>query len=139
MITLIYKVKNNKMKTKHITASLALLAILAMPAVSSANTYQYIDSGGRLQSTQASDPNEALATAYNIGLHSGVLLVSTDGIGGSYESPTINTSGSFYQYIDIYGNVQSMNAINSSVALSTAHNIDPHSGVILVTNNTTVN
>jgi len=127
------------MKIKQITTTLAVLSILALPVVSSANTYQYIDSGGMIQSTQASNPSEALATAYNIGLHSGVVLTTVDGIGGSYESPTVNTSGSFYQFVDVNGNIQSINAVSASVALATAYNIGLHSGVVLVTNSTTVN
>lgn len=130
------------MKTKQITNTLVALAVLALPAVSLANTYQYVDSGGRLQSTQANSSTEALATAYNIGSHSGVALIGVAEVGGSYESPTINTTntgGSFYQFIDINGNVQSMNAPSASIALATAYNIGAHSGVVLVTYSTTVN
>jgi len=132
------------MKIKQITTTLVALAIFILPAVSSANTYQYVDNGGRLQSIQASSSTEALAMAYNIGIHSGVMLVSVNGIGGSYEDPTTNTTTTtntntnvnFYQFIDVNGNVQSMNAPNSSVALATAYNIGIHSGVVLVTNST---
>ena len=127
------------MKTKRITTTLVALAVLVLPAVSSASTYQYIDTAGRIQSTQANSSTEALATAYNIGLHSGVVLVNVNGIGGSYESPTTNIGGSFYQFVDIYGNVQSMNAVSSTVALATAYNIGSNSGVVLVTNSTIVN
>jgi hypothetical protein len=130
------------MKIKQITTTLMALAILALPAISTANTYQYIDSGGRLQSTQSNSPNEALATAHNIGLHSGVVLLSVGGVGGvggNYEFPITNTSGSFYQFVDTNGNIQNMNAINSMTALDTAYNIGLHSGVVLVTNSTMVN
>ncbi len=127
------------MKIKQITTTLAALAVLAVPVVSAANTYQYVDSAGRLQTTQAVSSSDALSTTSNMGLHSGVIWVSVDGIGGSYESPTTNTGGSFYQFIDVNGNIQSMNAISSAVALATAYNIDLNSGVVLVTNSTTVN
>jgi len=133
------KLIDKTMKINQITTTLVALAMLVLPAVSSANTYQYIDSGGRLQSTQANSSNEALATANNIALHSGVVLVSVEGIGGNYEPTTTNTTGNFYQFVDKNGNVQSVNAMNSSVALATAPNIALHSGVILVTNSTTVN
>ena len=45
------------MKIKQITTTLVALAVLVLPAVSSANTYQYVDSGGRqAKLTNAIDP-----------------------------------------------------------------------------------
>ncbi|MEX0919306.1 MAG: hypothetical protein WDZ64_00970 [Parcubacteria group bacterium] len=130
------------MKRKQLTTTLMVLSLLALPAVSFASTYQYIDKGGQVQSVQANSSAEALTSAYNIGTHSGVILVTVEGIGGSYESPTVvytNTGGSFYQFVDRNGNVQSISAPNSSTALATAPNIGLHSGVVIVTNSTTVN
>lgn len=128
------------MKIKQITTILAALAIFALPVASYANTYQYVDSVGQLQSTQANSPGQAIATANNIGLHSGVMLVGVDGIGGigGNDAPptTTNTEGSFYQFVDANNNIQSMNAISPEVALATAYNIGLHSGVVLVTNST---
>jgi hypothetical protein len=146
MITLIYQSPLKKMKIKHITATLAVLTALALPALSSANTYQYVDSAGVLRSTQVNTSTEALATASNIGPNSGVILVSMGATTVVYPvtSPATNTTvtntgGSFYQFVDANGNVQSINAVNSSVALATAYNIGLHSGVVLVTNSTSVN
>jgi len=112
------------------------LAVLGLPAVSLANTYQYVDSGGVLRSMQANSAVQALATAPNIGLHSGVVLVTIGGTGtgGSYESVT--TGNTFYQFIDRNGKIQSVNAASASIALASAPNIAPNSGVILVTNST---
>ena len=118
------------MKIKKITTILVALAVLAIPVVSFANTYQYVDSRGQLQSIEANSSSEALMTAYNIGIHSGVMLVSSQGIGGG------DYTGSFYQFVDMSGNIQSMDATNSSTALTTAYNIGTHSGVILVNNYT---
>jgi len=69
---------NKNMNIKQITTTLVALAILAIPAVTFANIYQYIDSGGNVQSIQANSPSEALATAPNLGLHSGVILVTNN-------------------------------------------------------------
>jgi hypothetical protein len=129
------------MKINKITATLAVLTMLVLPTVSFANTYLYVDSGGRLQSMQANSSTEALATAPNIKFNSGVMLVSAGefigGIGGSFESP-VNLSGTFYQFVDVNGNIQSINAGSSAEALANAVNIAPNSGVILVTSSTSL-
>jgi hypothetical protein len=117
---------------KQITSTLVALAILALPAVSFANTYQYVDNGGRLQSTVANSPTEAIATAFNISPQSGVMLVSGGNTIGVTVTPITNTGGNVYKFIDIYGNVQSIHAVSSAVALATAINISPNSGVMLV-------
>lgn len=130
------------MKMKQLTTTLVALAVLVLPAVSLASTYQYVNSAGALQSTEANSSAEALAIASNLGIHSGVMLLGTNGIGGiggNLVLPVTNTGGNFYQYIDANGNVQSLNAVNSSVALANAYNIGANSGVILVTNSTALN
>jgi len=127
------------MNLKQIITAFIVLTVLTLPAVSLANTYQYVDAGGRLQSVEANSTTQALATAPNIGLHSGVMLVTSTTVivnTGTYTAPSTNSytsTDSFYQYIDIHGAVQSMNAVSASVALATAYNISPHSGVMLVT------
>lgn len=83
------------MNTKRIVVTLVALAVLVVPVVSSANTYQYIDTSGQLQYVQADNSSQALASAYNIGIHSGVMLYSSNwGIGGAdYRG---DYAGSFY-------------------------------------------
>jgi len=51
---------------------------------------------------------------------------------------TTNTGGSFYQYVDMSGNVQRVYASSASVALATAYNRSPSSGVMLVTQSTSI-
>lgn len=124
------------MNITKIILTLAVFSILVIPAVSMATTYQYISTRGDILSLLASSPQVALATAPNLALHSGVKSVGVDGpIGDSkvVVNTPVNTSTTFYQYIDINGNVRSINASNATVALNTAPNLGVHSGVILVT------
>ncbi len=44
-----------------------------------------------------------------------------------------SASAATYQYVNVSGNIQSIDAANASLALASAVNIDPHSGVILYT------
>ena len=63
------------MKRKNLAPILLAVAMLALPALSLASTYQFIDTGGNLQSVEANSSSVALATAYQLGVHSGVVLV----------------------------------------------------------------
>ena len=107
------------------------MALLALPAVSLANTYQFVDTSGNLQSVEANIPATALATAYQLGIHSGVILVGNE---DSNLSVPTNISGydNYYQFIDTSGIRQGLWAINSSMALDTSYQLAMHSGVILV-------
>lgn len=40
------------------------------------NLYMFVDANGNLQTVMANNPNEAMTTALNIGVHSGVMLVN---------------------------------------------------------------
>jgi len=124
------------MKRKYIIPGLMAIAILALPAVSLANTYQFVDTSGTLQSMEADTSAIALNTAYQLGVHSGVMLVSEGGIGGLVlpdNYPSTNPgSGNYYQFIDTSGNLQGLWAANSSIALATAYQLGVHSGVVLV-------
>ncbi|MEX0910436.1 MAG: hypothetical protein WDZ73_01640 [Candidatus Paceibacterota bacterium] len=131
------------MKIKQIATSLAVLTVFILPTLVFANTYQYVDSNGNLQEVQANSSTEALATAINRAVHSGVMLVGTGGVitNSNYNfsvSNTTNTSGSFYQFVDTSGNIQSINAASAEIALATAVNRHVNSGVILVNNNTSL-
>jgi len=126
------------MNIQQIATVFGAFALVVLPAVTSANTYQYISTSGSLQSVQADNAMQALATAPNLAANSGVILVGSDGkltpSDNTNPTNTNPTSGSFYQYINTDGNVQSIDTTSASVAIATATNIAPHSGVILVTN-----
>jgi hypothetical protein len=118
------------MKTKHLTKLSTLLALLVLPAVSFASVYQYIDTSGNLQSIDVPNSTTAIATAPNIAQNSGVRLGLLYGTGGS--SVPVTVGSSYYQYINTSGNLESIDAPNSTTAIATAPNIAQKSGVILV-------
>jgi len=64
------------MKTLLLSA-IALAATVAAPAVSFAQTFAYVNQSGEVMTTEAATPNEAIATAPNIGVHSGVMLLES--------------------------------------------------------------
>jgi hypothetical protein len=54
----------------------ALAALVALPTASFAQTFAYVNTSGEVTSTEAADANTALATAPNIAVHSGVMLLT---------------------------------------------------------------
>jgi len=60
---------------KLLLGALALAAVVAVPGVSLAATYAYVNEAGEVMTTSATTPNEAIITAPNISTHSGVLLI----------------------------------------------------------------
>ena len=127
------------MEIKKTIATFMVLTVFALPAVTFASTYQFVDQQNKLQSVEASSFAGALASASNIATHSGVMLGTFKGFDGtSRPSSVTNTGNTFYQYIDSQGRIRSVNASSATNALSTASNIGMHSGVILVTNNSMV-
>lgn len=121
------------MKRINIMASLLIIGVFAMPALSLANTYQFIDTSGNLRSVEADTSAIALQTASPLAIHSGVALVKTGAGGvvlGDYTSTT--GTGNYYQFIDTSGNLQGIWAPNATVALATAYPLAIHSGVVLV-------
>ena len=59
-----------------IVSMVAFLA-LATPLFAGAATYAYVDANGEVKSVTAGSWQTAIATAINIHMHSGVLLLST--------------------------------------------------------------
>lgn len=55
----------------------ALAAALALPAATFASTFAYVNTSGEVATVDAADANTALATAPNIALHSGVILLQS--------------------------------------------------------------
>ncbi|KND50957.1 MAG: hypothetical protein AB202_00935 [Parcubacteria bacterium C7867-007] len=56
--------------------ALALAAVVAAPSASYALTYAYVNQSGEVMTMEAANPNQAIMTAPNIGLHSGVMLLT---------------------------------------------------------------
>lgn len=113
------------MKNLYIMALAALL--LAVPAVSSAATFHYVDVHGVVQNIEASSPSEALVLASLRGnvLHSGVKLAQGQLQAGE-------NVGSIYNYVDIYGNIKSVVAASADAAFLLATDIHPQSGLLIV-------
>ena len=120
---------------KKITTSLFALTLSILPIIAAASTYQYVDTGGRVQSVQANSPADAFTRAVNIDPHSGVMLVTVSTVLVPTSYPVVSsTSGRIYQYVNINGALQSVQANSPAEAFARAVNIDPHSGVMLVQN-----
>lgn len=69
--------------------ALALAAVVAVPGVSLAATYAYVNTAGEVMTTEASTPNQAITTAPGIAARSGVMLIEVtsdpvvgDSVGG---------------------------------------------------------
>ncbi|MEX0930902.1 MAG: hypothetical protein WDZ68_01275, partial [Candidatus Paceibacterota bacterium] len=84
----------------------------------------------------ANNPTEAIQIAPNIALHSGVMLVAVGG--GDLNIDTNAGTGTdglhTYGYIDMQGLLQTVTAQSPEEAIRLASNIDPHSGVVLISN-----
>ena len=69
---------------KILVGALALAAVVAVPGISMAADYAYVNASGEVNMVTAADANTALMTAPNIHMHSGVMLLTNgdDGIVG---------------------------------------------------------
>lgn len=134
------------MKTiKIFKLAVATLAVLGLASSALAATYQYVDTSGNLRSVEANSPEQAIAIAPNIALHSGVALSSgTAFLTGTYtgnytgsgvvtnQDTGITYSVTTYQYVNTSGQVQAIQATSAEQAFEMAVNIAPHSGVMRV-------
>ena len=60
-----------------IAAAIAASSLsVALPSSAHAATYAFVNTAGEVNAVVANDPMTALATAFNISAHSGVLLLS---------------------------------------------------------------
>ncbi len=68
-----------KVSSRHLIASVLAGAtlLLAVPALSAAATYAYVNQAGEVRTVEASNPDSAMATAAGIDEHSGVLLIDS--------------------------------------------------------------
>ncbi|MBA3789156.1 hypothetical protein H0X32_02030 [Patescibacteria group bacterium] len=103
---------------------LSAVLVLSLPASAFAATYDYVNTSGALQSVVASTPEQALITAPNIALHSGVILDT----GTVVVAPTGTMS--LYEYVAIDGNLSTVQANSPTQAFALATNIALHSGVM---------
>lgn len=60
---------------KLLLGALALAAIVAVPGVSLAATYAYVNTAGEVMTTEAANPNAAIMSAPGIHARSGVMLI----------------------------------------------------------------
>ena len=134
------------MKTiKIIGLAVLTLTILGLTSSAFAATYQYVDTAGNLRSVEANSPEQALAIAPNIGIHSGVDLYSGTALNsttytGNYtgsglasnQDTGVTYNATTYQYVNTSGQLQTIPATNAEQAFSLATNIAPKSGVIRV-------
>lgn len=74
---------------KLLLGAFALAAVVAVPGVSLAATYAYVNTAGEVMTTESATANGALTTAPGISLHSGVMLIEVtsdpvlgDSVGG---------------------------------------------------------
>lgn len=65
--------------TKYMKAGLMIAAfgLLVLPGLTRAASYAYVDNGGDVKSVVANDWMTAIKTAFNIHIHSGVLLLDS--------------------------------------------------------------
>ncbi|KND47396.1 MAG: hypothetical protein AB199_03130 [Parcubacteria bacterium C7867-004] len=71
----VHRLINYKDMKKVLLSVFALAAIVAAPAVSLAATYAYVNTTGEVRTVEAASANQALSTAPNLGVHSGVMLI----------------------------------------------------------------
>lgn len=121
------------MKNK-INTVFGLLAIgiftFGILSIADANTYDFINTSGQRVSVTADTSGEALRTAFNLGLHSGVILV--DNNTGNSNQPVAGQGVYLYEFINTSGQIGTVRANTPQEALNTAYQLGVHSGVIRV-------
>lgn len=112
----------------------AVLALLALPAVSSAATYLYASLNGSLVRVEAANVSDALALAAMGNIHSGVMLDN-----GMFSSGTASitvtsanpASARTYTYADVNGNLKTVTATSVEAANMMATDKATGSGFIV--------
>ena len=75
-------------KSTVLLGTLACVATLAIPALTHANTYEYVNTLGNLETVTADTAAQALTIPIDIGAHSGVLLLPTVTLQNTYPVTT---------------------------------------------------
>jgi len=55
----------------------ALAAVIAVPGLTLAATYAYVNTAGEVMTMEAATPSQALSTAPGLHVHSGVMLIDS--------------------------------------------------------------
>lgn len=71
---------------KLLLGAFALAAIVAIPGISLAATYAYVNNAGEVMTTESATANGAIQTAPGIATHSGVMLIEVS------SDPVLNDS-----------------------------------------------
>lgn len=113
-------------KTPFLAVIAAMGLLLAVPLGVQAITYHYIDIEGEVQTIEAGNASEALNVARVNGptIHSGVKVDA-----GILDEG--DTFANIYHYVDINGNLKSIQAASMDAALFLATDKHPQSGMLL--------
>lgn len=108
-------------------------AFVAVPLVSHAATYAYVDRSGDVSYVEAGSPAEALAKATNMATHSGVMLM-TNSSAVSSDAPQVagDTSIAGYLYVNESGQVVFVDVNSAAAASFNSVNMSTHSGVMII-------
>lgn len=104
---------------------------LGLTSFVNANTYNFIDTSGQIQSIVANTPEDAIRDAYQRGATSGVILVDHTNDAVNNNNVVVGQGNNLYQFIDTSGQLKSVRANSAQEALRTAYQLGVHSGVIL--------
>ena len=111
---------------------MGIIATFGFPVLAVAASYDYVTTAQTLATVEANSPAQAIAIAPNIDPHSGV-MVHRDGTPSLIFGANLGADGNnLYQYVDRSGNLRTVRADNPMQAMLIAPNIDPHSGVMIV-------
>lgn len=125
---------------KILTGSAGILA-LVLPIITFGATYHYVDVNGDVQQVEANSAAEALTKPTDIAANSGVAIDRdiiqpgmsiNDNTVNNTSVPTMSTTGmTTYQYVDVNGNIKSVEAYTAAEALTKPNDIALHSGVMV--------
>jgi hypothetical protein len=129
--------------TKYMTKALLGLASImavAIPALSFAHTYHYVSVSGEVKAVEADTAAEAIMTPSDIHPNSGVAIdrgLIEPGMNLNAPGVPLGTGGgNIYAYVDITGAVETIVAQSPTMAIASATNIHPNSGVAIMTGDT---
>jgi len=114
---------------KQILISTVIAILTAVPALSFAATYQYVNTNGNVSTVSADSAAQAM-TVSDIAPTSGVIQI-TSGTSLNFTNFVPVSGTNTYQYVNTSGNVSTVNA-NSAAQAMTVSDIAPTSGVIQI-------
>ena len=114
---------NNK---KYTILAMSALLMFGLTTFADAATYEYVNTNGTISTINADSADQAITTATNRAMGSGVILVTGN------ESVVTSSTNTQFGYVNESGVVVTVDANTSSQAFSESNNISDHSGVILI-------